>query len=223
MPRLQLTPEERQRRADAMRETQKKAQAKKKAEKLALLQQSTVDANEAQEPVAEQSAAVDQPIKPTKKSKKPPRKGSNYFDGRQQKLQIFGADPDWAYHIFNNDPGRIETALASDWIFVERGEVTVMEDQNYGGMEHSVSGHIEFQVKRTGNQDAARGILMKKWKEYFEEDQKKMQDRIDQSEREMIRQNGSDAGRIANSYVPGPSGRVNKALTISSGLHGKTS
>lgn len=151
---------------------------------------------------------------------KPARKGRNLFDGREQQLVIYGADPNWEYHIFNNDPGRIESALASDWLLVKRGEVEVMQNRNYGDMEHSVEGNIEFQVRRTGYQDAARGVLMKKWKEYFQEDQQKTQDRIDQQEKDMIRQQGMDAGRIQNSYVPGPTGKVNKALTIKSELRG---
>jgi hypothetical protein len=191
-----LTPEERERRSQNM----KNIQAKKRLEKLQ-------DVETVKEEVAEGLGIRT----PGERNKRPRR---NLFNGTQQKLSVYGEIPGYRLYIFNDIPGRIEQALASGYEFVHRDELEIETSRTATEANTSTDSRVRYSISTSG-EGPLYAYLMKIPQEWFEADQAEQQDKIAASQRAMTRNRGMDADKIGNTYIP--NGRKNALETTQTG------
>ena len=133
------------------------------------------------------------------RNKRPRR---NMFNGTQQRLAVYGSIPGYHLHIFNDEAGRIEQALATGYEFVEPHEVDLETSRRVTETNGAVDNKIRHVVGKTEGNNAQYAYLMKIKQEYFDEDQKAAQDEISAKENYMLRNGGSNADSIQNTYIP---------------------
>jgi hypothetical protein len=160
-------------------EQMKKLAADKKAAKAAEL---------LKEPVEE--------TQPAAKVVKTERKRKSAFTGMNMRLGVLGEIPGYKLHWFNDIPGRISQAQQTGYDFVLKGEVDLAMSGIAVNANEDLGGRISTFVDKgdSNTQGGFRAYLMKIPLEYFEEDQKDMQDKINQVEQDMIRHNGVAGG-----------------------------
>jgi hypothetical protein len=191
-----LTPAERERRSQNM----KNIQAKKLAEKLQEVETIT---EEVKEGLGVRT--------PGERNKRPRR---NLFSGTQQKLAVYGEIPGYRLYIFNDVPGRIEQALASGYEFVMRDELEIETSRTATEANTSTDSRVRYSVSRSG-EGPLYAYLMKIPQEWFEADQAEHLEKIAASQKAMTRGRGSEADRIGQTYIP--NGRKNALETTQIG------
>lgn len=103
------------------------------------------------------------------------------FNGTEGKLRVSHQIPGYHLHIFNDTPGRIEQALEVGYTFVSPDEVGGTST-NVVSRNTDLGDKVRFLVGTDGL-NPQYGYLMKLPQEYYEEDQKELQDRNDLSDK----------------------------------------
>ena len=126
----------------------------------------------------------------------------NSFNGTEGKLTIQHKIDGFHLHIFNDSPGRIQTALDGGYVFVTPEEIGGVKE-NVVSRNTDLGDKVRFLVGRVDSGEALYAYLMKIKQEWYEEDQMTMQDKNNLVD-EAIR-NGSnpkDGNTFEGSYVP---------------------
>jgi hypothetical protein len=116
-----------------------------------------------------------------KAAERAPRKTRKSFNGTTGKLSVGNQIAGYHMHIFNDEPGRIEEALAVGYEFVlpdEVGGVTT----NVVSRNTDIGDKVRFLVGTNAKAEPQYAYLMKIQQEFYEEDQAALQagnDRVD--------------------------------------------
>ena len=110
------------------------------------------------------------------------RRVRNAFNGTKQKLQVGNGIPGYHLHIFNDEPGRIQTALDGGYEFVSPDEVGGTTE-NVVSRNTDIGDKVRFLVGANATGEPVYAYLMKIKQEWFEEDQKALQERNDLTDR----------------------------------------
>ena len=102
----------------------------------------------------------------------------NVFNGTQAKLTVNNQIPGYHMHIFNDEPGRIQTAIDGGWEFVTPDEVGGVKDSVTSG-NTDLGDKVRFLVGSSEKGDGIYAYLMKIKEEWWEEDQAEIQKRND--------------------------------------------
>lgn len=102
----------------------------------------------------------------------------NVFNGTQAKLTVNNQIPGYHMHIFNDEPGRIQTAIDGGWEFVTPDEVGGVKDSVTSG-NTDLGDKVRFLVGTSEKGDGLYAYLMKIKQEWWEEDQAEIQKRND--------------------------------------------
>jgi hypothetical protein len=100
------------------------------------------------------------------------------FNGTEAKLRIGHTIPDHHLHIFNDEPGRVEQALAVGYTFVTPDEVGGTAT-NVVSRNTDIGDKVRFLVGTDGKGEPLYAYLMKIPLEFYEEDQAALQSKID--------------------------------------------
>jgi hypothetical protein len=107
----------------------------------------------------------------------------NVFNGTQAKLTVNNEIPGYKLHIFNDEPGRIQTAIDGGWEFVNPEEVGGVKDSVTSG-NTDLGEKVRYLVGASEKGDGLYAYLLKIKQEWWEEDQKelhKRNDRVDEA------------------------------------------
>lgn len=102
----------------------------------------------------------------------------NVFNGTQGKLTVNHTIPGYHLHIFNDEPGRVQTALEGGWEFVTPDEVGGVGDRVVSG-NTDLGDKVRYLVGKSEKGDGLYAYLMKIKEEWWEEDQIEIQKRND--------------------------------------------
>jgi hypothetical protein len=102
----------------------------------------------------------------------------NVFNGTQAKLTVNKQIPGYHLHIFNDEPGRVQTAIDGGWEFVTPDEVGGVKDSVTSG-NTDLGDKVRFLVGTSEKGDGLYAYLMKIKEEWWEEDQAEIQKRND--------------------------------------------
>jgi hypothetical protein len=102
----------------------------------------------------------------------------NVFNGTQAKLTVNHQIPGYKLHIFNDEPGRIQTAIDGGWEFVQPHEVGGVKDSVTSG-NTDLGDKVRFLVGTSEKGDGLYAYLLKIKQEWWEEDQSATQQRND--------------------------------------------
>ena len=102
----------------------------------------------------------------------------NVFNGTQAKLTVNNQIPGYHMHIFNDEPGRIQTAIDGGWEFVTPDEVGGVKDSVTSG-NTDIGDKVRFLVGTSEKGDGLYAYLLKIKQEWWEEDQAEIQKRND--------------------------------------------
>lgn len=102
----------------------------------------------------------------------------NVFNGTQAKLTVNAEIPGYHLHIFNDEPGRIQTALDGGWEFVKPEEVGGVGER-VTSVNTDLGDKVRYLVGVAEKGDGLYAYLMKIRNEWWEEDQEEMQKRND--------------------------------------------
>ena len=102
----------------------------------------------------------------------------NVFNGTQAKLTVNNQIPGYHLHIFNDEPGRIQTAIDGGWEFVTPDEVGGTKDSVTSG-NTDLGDKVRFLVGTSEKGDGLYAYLMKIKEEWWQEDQAEIQKRND--------------------------------------------
>jgi hypothetical protein len=109
-------------------------------------------------------------VKSVAATTKPERVRRNLFNGTEGKLKIGHAIDGYHLHIFNDSPGRIDTALQSGYEFVTPDEVGGT-GTNVVSSNTDVGDKVRFLVGLAEDGGPMYGYLMKIKQEWYDEDQ----------------------------------------------------
>jgi hypothetical protein len=131
-------------------------------------------------------------------SDRPSRKNRENFGGTTMKLGVRHQIEGYHLHIFNDEPGRIDWALANDYEFVTPEEVggtssTVVSRNT------DVGDKVRFLVGTSGS-EPQYGYLMKVKQEWFDEDQEAIQDRVDRTDQAIRRGKFAGEGQSSDGF-----------------------
>ena len=102
----------------------------------------------------------------------------NVFNATQAKLTVNKQIPGYHLHIFNDEPGRIQTAIDGGWEFVTPDEVGGVKDSVTSG-NTDLGDKVRFLVGTSEKGDGLYAYLMKIKEEWWQEDQAEIQKRND--------------------------------------------
>jgi hypothetical protein len=102
----------------------------------------------------------------------------NVFNGTQAKLTVNNEIPGYKLHIFNDEPGRIQTAIDGGWEFVSPEEVGGVKDSVTSG-NTDLGDKVRYLVGASEKGDGLYAYLLKIKQEWWEEDQKELNKRND--------------------------------------------
>ena len=102
----------------------------------------------------------------------------NVFNGTQAKLTVNNQIPGYHLHIFNDEPGRIQTAIDGGWEFVTPDEVGGTKDSVTSG-NTDLGDKVRFLVGTSEKGDGLYAYLLKIKQEWYDEDQAEIQKRND--------------------------------------------
>ena len=102
----------------------------------------------------------------------------NVFNGTQSKLTVNNQIPGYHLHIFNDEPGRIQTATDGGWEFVTPDEVGGVKDSVTSG-NTDLGDKVRFLVGTSEKGDGLYAYLMKIKEEWWQQDQDETQKRND--------------------------------------------
>jgi hypothetical protein len=100
------------------------------------------------------------------------------FNGTKAKLTVNKQIPGYHLHIFNDEPGRIQTALAGGWEFVNPEEVGGVGER-VTSVNTDLGDKVRYLVGADEKGDGAYAYLLKIKEEWWEEDQATLQERND--------------------------------------------
>jgi hypothetical protein len=126
----------------------------------------------------------------------------NVFNGTQAKLTVNNQIPGYHMHIFNDEPGRIQTAIDGGWEFVTPDEVGGVKDSVVSG-NTDLGDKVRFLVGTSEKGDGLYAYLMKIKEEWWQEDQAEIQkrnDRVDEAIRGGV--NVKDGSSAEGFYTP---------------------
>ena len=134
------------------------------------------------------------------------RKDTGPLAGLKLAIPEDAKDPNFEYRWLNDEPGRIHNKTVNDdWDVVTMDQLKgYVADDNHAGEGTPVTRVIERGGSGIGGQPR-KAVLVRKRKEYFEEDKRAAQARIDARE-EGIRRGAAQAPeglQGPNAYVPG--------------------
>jgi hypothetical protein len=119
------------------------------------------------------TVAQDSTVKP---DERPGKRVRNAFNGTTGKLKVDFNIPGYHGYIFNDTPGRIETALQGGWEFVTPEEIGKMTE-NVVSRNTDLGSKVRFLVGKTDTGGPLYAYLMKIKQEWWEEDQAALQER----------------------------------------------
>lgn len=125
------------------------------------------------------------------------RRREDTGDGRLSNLTVAKKDPNYAYRWINDDPGRVHALTQrDDWDVVTSEEAGERIEK-----DRSVGSTVERVVDRATGK---RAILVRKPKDYYVDDRKKMAASIDDLEKSIKRgeTRGAEALSGPAAYVP---------------------
>ena len=102
----------------------------------------------------------------------------NVFNATQAKLTVNHEIPGYHLHIFNDEPGRIQTALDGGYEFVSPDEVGGVKDSVVSG-NTDLGDKVRYLVGSSEKGDGLYAYLMKIKQEWYDEDQAEIQKRND--------------------------------------------
>jgi len=102
----------------------------------------------------------------------------NVFNGTQAKLTVNHQIPGYKLYIFNDDPGKIQTAIDGGWEFVTPDEVGGVKDSVTSG-NTDLGDKVRYLVGASEKGDGLYGYLMKIPQDWYDEDQVELQKRND--------------------------------------------
>jgi hypothetical protein len=102
----------------------------------------------------------------------------NAFNATQAKLTVNYDIPGYHLHIFNDEPGRIQTAIDGGYEFVTPAEVGGVKDSVTSG-NTDLGDKVRFLVGSSEKGDGLYAYLMKIKQEWYDEDQAEIQKRND--------------------------------------------
>lgn len=102
----------------------------------------------------------------------------NVFNGTSSKLTVNRQIPGYHLHIFNDEPGRIQTALDGGWEFVTPDEVGGVGER-VTSVNTDLGDKVRYLVGANEKGDGFYAYLMKIKEEWWEEDQEALQARND--------------------------------------------
>ena len=102
----------------------------------------------------------------------------NPFNGTKAKLTVNKQIPGYKLYIFNDEAGRIQTALEGGWQFVHPDEVGGVGER-VTSVNTDLGDKVRFLVGADEKGDGFYAYLLKIKQEWFEEDQSAMQERND--------------------------------------------
>ena len=102
----------------------------------------------------------------------------NVFNGTQAKLTVNHDIPGYKLHIFNDEPGRIQSALDGGWEFVKPDEVGGVKDSVTSG-NTDLGDKVRYLVGSSEKGDGLYAYLLKIKQEWYDEDQAEIQKRND--------------------------------------------
>ena len=128
----------------------------------------------------------------------------NVFNGTEGKLKVTGEIPGYHLYIMNDSPGRISTALDGGYEFVSPSEIGQV---GMGIVSKNTDLGVEDRVRfRVGVDEHGAGLfayLMKIRQEWYEEDQKAIQDRVDLTDEAIRKGKATQDGQSTEGfYVP---------------------
>jgi hypothetical protein len=127
-------------------------------------------------------------------------RGSVDVSGFKQRLAVPEdlKDPDWEYRWVVDKEMRVHQLRQDDW------EVVQNSDLAQAGANDSVGTSVERLANEQGKSGVERTILMRKPKEFYNEDKAALQKKIDKDEQEMMRgaQTASEGLTGPEAYVP---------------------
>ena len=136
-------------------------------------------------------------------SDRPSRKNRDNFNGTGLKLSVGYQIEGYQLHIFNDEPGRIDWALANDYEFVSPEEVGGTTT-NVVSRNTDVGDKVRYLVGTSGS-DPQYGYLMKIRQEWYDEDQQRVQDRVDLTDeairRGKLKGDGYDTDGFVNNGI----------------------
>jgi hypothetical protein len=100
------------------------------------------------------------------------------FNGTKAKLTVNKQIPGYHLHIFNDEPGRIQTALSGGWEFVNPEEVGGVGER-VTSVNTDLGDKVRYLVGADEKGDGAYAYLLKIKEEWWEEDQAALQERND--------------------------------------------
>jgi hypothetical protein len=100
------------------------------------------------------------------------------FNGTQAKLTVNHQIPGYKLYIFNDEAGRIQTAIDGGWEFVSPDEVGGVKDRVVSG-NTDLGDKVRYLVGSSEKGDGLYGYLMKIKEEWWLEDQQAIQTRND--------------------------------------------
>jgi hypothetical protein len=159
----------------------------KKERAEALMGQSTTPAVEAPKAVESQET----PSRPER------RRGA--FNGTTSKLSVRNPIPGYHLHWLNDTPGRISEALSSGYEFVAPSEVGEDDDPRNTDMG---AGRLRRLVGVAENGDSIYAYLLKQREEWYQEDQKIRDARVDQVDSIIKNGKNPSGGDADNFYTP---------------------
>jgi len=100
------------------------------------------------------------------------------FNGTKAKLTVGRQIPGYKLYIFNDEPGRIQTALEGGWEFVRPDEVGGVGDK-VTSVNTDLGDKVRYLVGTSEKGDGQFAYLLKIKEEWWEEDQRALQERND--------------------------------------------
>ena len=125
----------------------------------------------------------------------------NVFNGTEGKMSVDYDLPDYELRIFNDTPGRIETALSGGWEFVSPSEVHNIKT-NVVSRNTDVGDKIRFLTNPSAKEGEQYGYLMKIRKEWWLEDQRALQNKNSAIDDAIRNGRNPKDGSSDNFYVP---------------------
>lgn len=122
------------------------------------------------------------------------------FGSAQAKLPVAGTSPNFHYHWANDYPGRIQLFEAAGYMFVKKGEVTLLPGVT--PRDNELGDRVSAIVGRNDDGSPLKAYLMKKAMHLYLEDQKRGQERPDAIDAAIKSGRITDDTRGGSFYVP---------------------
>lgn len=132
------------------------------------------------------------------------RRRDDLGSSRHRQLAVDSSkfDPNFTYRIINDEPGRIHALTKQDdWDIVTNGEIGDRDPKEKG-----VGSAVEFVVERSSGK---KGVLVRKPKDYYEQDKAKEQGQITARMSDIKRGDHKDPEALSGPHAYVPQGGIN--------------